>query len=136
MWKLAVSGTYLDAVNDTPDDPGAVRFNGKRLPNRPEWAAAARLTRRLLRGSVYVEVQYSGDNYGDASEKIFFDARTVWNAGVKYALSPSASLFLGVDDIFDQAKDWKLRAVENGPTRMLWYPTEGRYFYVTLEWNF
>ncbi|MDR2175508.1 MAG: TonB-dependent receptor [Synergistaceae bacterium] len=135
-WKLAVSGTYLGAVNDTPDDSGAVRFEGKRLPNRPEWTGTARLTRTFSRGSAYAEVQYSGANYGDSSEKIFFDARTLWNAGIKYALSPSASLFVGVDDIFDQADDWKLRAAENGPARMLWHPTEGRYFYVTLEWKF
>jgi outer membrane cobalamin receptor len=135
-WKLTASGTWLDAVNDTPDDSGAVRFEGKRLPNRPEWAGTARLTRTFLKGSVYAEVQYSGANYGDSSEKIFFDSRTVWNAGIKYALSPAATLFFGVDDIFDQAEDWKLRAVENGPARMLWYPTEGRYFYVTLEWKF
>jgi vitamin B12 transporter len=135
-WSLDMSGTYLDAVNDTPDDSGAVRFEGKRLPNRPEWAGSARLTRSFDRGSAYVEIQYTGENYGDSSEKTFFDARTVWNAGIKYSFSPRARLFIGVDDIFDTAKDWKLRPVENGPTRILWYPTEGRYFYATFEYLF
>ena len=60
----------------------------------------------------------------------------MWNVGVKYALSPTMRLSVGVDDIFDQADGWKLKAVGNGPTRMLWYPTEGRTFYLTLEWQF
>ena len=55
---------------------------------------------------------------------------------MKYSLSPRARLVVGVDDIFDSAGDWKLRPVQNGPTRMLWYPTEGRYFYATLEYIF
>lgn len=135
-WDLMMTGTYLDAVNETPDDSGAVRFEGKRLPNRPKWAASARLTRALPRGSAYAEVVYAGDNYGDSSEKIFFDARTLWNVGVKYAVGRNAKLFVGVDDLFDQADEWKLRPVGNGPTRMLWYPTEGRYFYATLEYTF
>lgn len=135
-WHLSVSGTWLDAMNDTPDDPGAVRHEGKRLPNRPELAATARLTRSFEKGSAYVEAQYTGDNYGDSSNKVSFGSRTVWNAGIKYALSPTMRLSVGVDDIFDQADGWKLRAVRNGPTRMLWYPTEGRTFYLTLEWQF
>ena len=135
-WKLMLTGTWLDAVNDTPDDSGAVRYDGKSLPNRPEWSGTARLTRAIPNGSVYVELQYVGENYGDSSEKIFFDSRTLWNFGVKYAIGKNATLSIGVDDIFNQAEDWKLRAVGNGPTRMLWYPTEGRYFYATLEYRF
>jgi outer membrane cobalamin receptor len=136
MWDLSMSGTWMDAVNDTPDDTGAVRFEGKKLPNRPEWAGTARLTRNFNWGSAYAEAQHTGENYGDSSEKTFFDARTVWNAGVKWSVSPHTKLFVGVDDIFDTADEWKLRPAGNGPTRMLWYPTEGRYFYATLEYSF
>jgi outer membrane receptor protein involved in Fe transport len=133
-WDLALSGTWMNGKNATPDDPGAVRYYGKTLPNRPEWSGTARLTRKYGKGSAFVEYQHVGKNYADSSEKVLFDARDVFNIGVKYALSPATQLILGVDDVFDQAGEWRMRPDgQNGPTRMLWYPVEGRAFYVTLN---
>ena len=134
LWKLALSGTWMRGTNETPNDSGSVRYYGKTLPNRPEWSGKARLTRKFARGQVFAELQYIGENYADSSEKVLFDARTVCGVGVKYKLSPVSTIIAGVDDIFDQADDWRMRPDGlNGPVRMLWYPVEGRTFYVTFE---
>jgi outer membrane cobalamin receptor len=142
-WNLSLSGTWMKGENRTPDDEGSVRFYGKTLPNRPEWSASTRLTRKLLdaygrnRGGVFAEYRYTGENYADSSEKVLFDARNVWNVGVKYDLSETMRLTLGVDDVFDSADGWRMRPDGlNGPVRMLWYPVEGRTFYATLSVEF
>jgi outer membrane receptor for ferrienterochelin and colicin len=65
---------------------------------------------------------------------VLFDARNVWNIGVKYDLSDTTKLTLGVDDLFNDADGWRMRPDGlNGPTRMLWYPVEGRSYYLTLD---
>lgn len=125
VWKIEASASYLNAKGD----------QNARLPNSPEWRGTARLTRNVDKGIVYLEAQYTGGNYGDAGNTIYYDSRTVLNAGFKYAISPSVKLYLGVDDLFDQANEWRLRAVGTGPTRMLWYPVEGRRFYATIEFK-
>jgi outer membrane cobalamin receptor len=136
-WDLTLSGTWIDGKNMTPDDPGAVRYYGKTLPNRPEWSGAIRLTRKYRKGSAFVEYQHVGENYADSSEKVLFDARDVFNIGVKYDLNPTTHIILGVDDVFNQADEWRMRPDgQNGPTRMLWYPVEGRTFYLTLNMEF
>jgi outer membrane receptor protein involved in Fe transport len=137
-WNLSLSGTWMDAVNRTPGDSGGVRFSGKRLPNRPEWSGGARLTRKFGRGSAFVEYQYIGENYVDSSEKMLFDARDVVNLGIKYDLSDTTQLTVGVDDVFNAADDWRMRPEDgvNGPTRMLWYPVEGRTYYMTVNMRF
>ncbi|MDR2780608.1 MAG: hypothetical protein LBB28_05740 [Synergistaceae bacterium] len=45
---------------------------------------------------------------------------------------------MGVDDVFDKAGTWRMHPASglNGPTRMLWYPIEGRSFYATLDMEF
>jgi outer membrane cobalamin receptor len=133
-WSLALSGTWMEGKNMTPYDSGSVRFYGKTLPNRPEWSGTARLTRKFRKGSAFAEYQYTGENYADSSEKVLFDARNVFNVGLKYSLSPTSQLILGVDDLFNEADGWRMRPDgQNGPTRMLWYPIEGRSFYMTLN---
>ena len=127
----------MEGVNKTPDDPGSVRVNGMPLPNRPEWSTPARLTRKFGKGSAFLEYQYMGDNYVDPSEKILFNARNVWNLGIKYFLSPTTQLIAGVDDIFDDADGWRMRPDGlNGPTRILLYPVEWRSYYLTLLMKF
>jgi outer membrane cobalamin receptor len=134
-WGAAFSATWMDGVNKTPDDPGAPRHNGMTLPNRPEWSGSARVSRKFSKGSVFVEYQYVGENYSDTAENIVFDARNVFNVGLKYDLSPSAHLTVGIDDVFNDADEWRMRPEGglNGPTRMLWYPIEGRSYYLTLD---
>jgi outer membrane cobalamin receptor len=133
-WNLSLSATWMDGVNKTPDDAGSVRYNGMKLPNRPDWSGTARLTRKFNRGSIFAEYQYVGENYADTSEKVLFDARNVLNLGVKYDLSSSSHLIAGVNDVFNNADGWRMRPDGyNGPTRMLWYPVEGRSYYLTLN---
>ncbi|MDR1977592.1 MAG: TonB-dependent receptor [Synergistaceae bacterium] len=134
-WNISLSGTWMDGINRTPDIPGSVRYDGMKLPNRPEWSGTARLTRKFGRGSAFVEYQYVGKNYIDSSEKYLFDARNVFNVGVKYDVSPTARLTVGVNDVFGDADDWRMRPDPrfNGPTQVLWYPVEGRSYYLTLD---
>jgi hypothetical protein len=56
-----------------------------------------------------------------------FDERKVFNAGVKYDISPTTQLIAGVNDILNGM---------NGPTRILWFPDEGRSYYITLNMEF
>ncbi len=136
-WALTLSGTWMEGKNETPDVAGGVRQYGKTLPNRPEWSGAARLTRKFERASAFVEYQYVGENYADSSERVLFDARDIWNVGVKYRLSPTAQLIAGVDDVFDEADEARMRPDgSGGPTRMLWHPVEGRSYYLTLMMEF
>ena len=135
-WNLSIYGTWMEGINKTPDE-GSVRYNGMALPNRPKWSGGARLTRKFDRGSAFAEYRYIGENYVDSSEKILFDARNVFNIGLKYDLSPNMRLSIGVDDIFNAADSWKMYPDgSNGPTRMLWYPVEGRTYYMTLNVEF
>ena len=134
-WGFSISGTWMDGINKTPDIEGSVRSGGMRLPNRPELSAAARLTRKFRRGSAFVEYRYVGENYIDSSEKYLFDARNVFNIGLKYDLSSTARLTVGIDDVLNDADDWRMRPDPryNGPTQVLWYPVEGRSLYMTLD---
>jgi outer membrane cobalamin receptor len=130
-WNVALSATWMDAFSNVSGSRGA------RLPNRPEWSGFARMTRKFTRGSAFIEYQYTGENYADSSETVLFDERKVFNAGVKYDLSPTTQLIAGVNDIFDNAGDWRMRPNGlNGPTRILWFPDEGRSYYLTLNVEF
>ena len=137
-WSLALSATWMDARNRTGGD----YREGSRLPNAPEWAAAARLTRALTdrkgtdRGSAFVEAQFTGDNYFDQDGLVLYDDLFLLNAGVKWKFCGNAELALGVNDILDNGPDVKLRAARNGPERMSWYPLAGRSLYVMLRWTF
>ena len=137
-WGFSFSATWMDAVNKTPDDPNSFRFDGKKLPNRPDWSAAARLTRKFNKGYAFAEYQYIGENYADASEKVVFDPRHVFNFGVAYDLSATTRITAGVNDIFDSAYDWQMNPDKGteGPSRMLWHPVEGRSYYLTLNMKF
>jgi outer membrane cobalamin receptor len=133
-WGLALSGTWMDGVNKTPNIAGSVRGEGKKLPNRPEWSGALRLTRKFDKGSVFAEFQYVEENYADSNEYVLFDARNLFNVGFKYDLSPTTRLTIGVNDVFNDADQWRMRPNGmNGSTRMLWYPIEGRSYYLTFD---
>jgi vitamin B12 transporter len=136
-WNLGVSATWMEAINQTPE-PGSSRSAGMWLPNRPRWAGAARLTRKFRKGTAFAEYRYAGANFADRSENVLYAARGTVNIGARYRLSPAAHLSVGVDDLFDEADDWMMHPAYglNGPTRMLWYPIEGRSLYLTLDMEF
>jgi outer membrane receptor protein involved in Fe transport len=141
-WSAAFSGTWLDGENKT-DDEGSTRYYGMTLPNRPNRSYSARLTRGFGvsggggSGSVFLEYQYVGENYVDRSEKVLFDARNVWNAGIKYNFSETSEMIIGVNDIFNDSDDWRMYPdTLNGPTRTLYYPVEGRTYYMTFNTSF
>jgi outer membrane receptor for ferrienterochelin and colicin len=128
----------MDARNKTE---GSFRRD-KRLPNAPEWAWTARVTRRFLdtdgaaKATVFIEGQFTGDNYFDQSETILYDDIFLLNAGVKWNIKKNLDVTLGVYDALDNESGVKLRAVKNGPERMSWYPLQGRSFYMTVVWSF
>jgi outer membrane receptor protein involved in Fe transport len=133
-WGLSFSGTWMRAINKTPDDPGAMRYNGMALPNRPKWSASARLTRKFRGWAAFAEYEHIGKNFADASEKVLYDAISRFNFGVKLELSRTARLTLGINDAFDGAGGLRMRPNGlNGPVNMLWYPLEGRSCYLTLN---
>lgn len=132
-WDLSLSGAWLDGENLTPDAEGSVRQYGKTLPNRPEWTAAVRATRRFGDVSAFAEYRYIGSNFADTSENVQFGSRNVWNIGAKIPISKRAELSLGVFDLTDSADDLRMRPNGMaGPVRMLWHPLEGRSYWLTL----
>jgi outer membrane cobalamin receptor len=136
QWGLSLSATWMEGINKSPDS-GAIRYNGMALPNRPKLSGTARMTRKFEWGSAFAEYQYIGSNYADMAEKQLFDERNLVNLGVKYNFNPTTRLTLGVNDLFNEAEGWTLQPDGyNGPTRMLWYPIEGRSYYMTLDMEF
>jgi outer membrane cobalamin receptor len=136
-WGFALSATWMDGKNRSPQQ-GSYRYDGKTLPNRPELSGMARLTRKFKRASVFAEYQYVGENYADTNETVMFSDRGVVNVGLKYDLGPSTRLVLGVDDVFNEADFWRMKPDDSfeGATRVLWYPIEGRTYYMTLDMRF
>ncbi|MDR1915323.1 MAG: TonB-dependent receptor [Synergistaceae bacterium] len=136
-WNLSLSATWMEGINKSPAE-GSSRFYGNALPNRPEWSGTARLTRKFERASAFIEYQYVGENYADREETVLFNARNLFNIGVKYDLSPTSQLAFGVDDVFNDADGWRMHPSGglDGPTRVLWYPIEGRTYYMTLNMRF
>ncbi len=138
FWSLSFTGTWMRAENETPDS----YRDGKRLPNSPEWAAGARLTRRFPdaagqdRVSAFVEGRFTGDSYFDQAEQVRYDDLFLLNAGVKWAVREDLNLALGVTDALDNGPDVKISAAGPGPDRTAWYPLAGRSFYATLSWSF
>jgi outer membrane cobalamin receptor len=139
LWELALSATWMRAENRTPDNYRA----GRRLPNAPEWAGTARLTRRFqdgkgeyVRAEAFVEGQFTGDNYFDQNEQVRYDDLFLLNAGIKWNVREDLDMTFGVYDALDNGPGVKLRAAANGPDRMSWYPLPGRGFYMTLNWRF
>jgi outer membrane receptor for ferrienterochelin and colicin len=96
------------------------------------------VTRKFSKGSAFAEYRHTGANFADRSESVLFDSRGVVNIGAKYDLSPTTHLTVGIDDLFDEADSWRMHPDKglNGPTRILWYPAEGRSFYATLDMEF
>jgi outer membrane cobalamin receptor len=136
-WGLALSATWMEGKNRSPQE-GSYRFDGKALPNRPEFSGMARLTRKFKKASAFAEYQYVGENYADTRETVMFGDRGVINVGLKYDLSPTSRLVLGVDDILNEADFWRMKPDDRyeGATRVLWYPIEGRTYYMTLDMRF
>jgi outer membrane cobalamin receptor len=141
-WGIALSGTWMESEARTPD-PESTRHYGAPLPHRPELSWAARVTHRITRGgdeagSVFVEYRHTDENYSNYSANYLFGPRDVWNLGFKWKLSDTTHLTVGVDDLLNDADEWRMYPAPgfNGPTRVLWYPVEGRSFYATLDMKF
>ena len=96
------------------------------------------MTRSFDRGSAFVEYRYIGKNYVDTLETVLFDARNTFNIGLNYNLSPTARLTIGVDDVFNDANNWRMRPAGGitGAGSMLPHPVEGRTFYMSLNMVF
>lgn len=135
LWKLAFSGTWMRAKNETPDN----FREGRRLPNAPEWTWSVRLTRRFpdRKGNVrlwaFVEGQFTGDNYFDQAGTVRYDDLFLLNMGMKWRIQEDMELAFGVRDVLDNGPDVKLKAVGGGLDRMSWYPLPGRSFYASLS---
>lgn len=137
-WKFSFSGTWMRAENQTADD----YRNGKRLPNAPEWAYTARVTRFFFdregreRFNAFLEGQYTGDNYFDQAEQVRYDDLFLLNLGLNWQINENGRFSFGVRDLLDEGPETQLVTTANGPERTPWYPIQGRTFYVTLRWTF
>lgn len=131
-WQLFGSGTWMRAEDRTP---GSYRTDAP-LPNRPEWEGLLRLSRNWNeRLSSFVELQYTGENYYDLAGNVKIEDLLLANFGLGYDFPSGAKLTFGVDDIFDEGPNIGL-ASSSGPSRMAWYPLQGRTFYTNLSWTF
>lgn len=133
LWKFFLSATYMKTENKSESFR-----NGSELPNRPEFEGLFRVDREIRRDrlSAFAELYYCGRNYFDTAENVEMDSFFTAGLGITYKFDDAVSLTVGVDDLFDDTKDIMLRATSAGPTRMLWFPQQGRTFYATLRWIF
>lgn len=130
-WNLFGSATWMDAYDRTD---GSYRQNSP-LPNRPEWAAVLRMSKKWNPNfSNFAEVQYIGENYYDLSGSVMMDDLTLVSLGASYRFDNGVRLSVGVDDLFDESPDARLTA--GGMSRMLWFPLQGRRFYANVSWVF
>ena len=130
-WALYLAATWMDPKNETPG-----YMDGDPLANRPEWEGLLRATRKWERSSAFAELRYVGRNYYDMQGEVGWTDLLTAGLGVRWQPKENLKLVLGVDDLFDKGPDLKLFAVGTGPERMLWYPLQGRTFYVSLIWTF
>ena len=131
-WSLVLSYTRMDGENRS----SGYRY-GNPLPNRPEHALYARLSRsfspELL---VFGEVLHSGENYFDDAGSILYGDCTQWNLGLKWRFREDCTLALGVRDLFDTTSEISFQPIGYGPERLTWYPLPGRTWYLSLGWSF
>ncbi|NLL36570.1 MAG: TonB-dependent receptor [Fretibacterium sp.] len=130
-WALYLAATWMDPKNKTPG-----YMDGDPLANRPEWEGTLRATRRWEKFSAFAELHYVGKNYYDMQGKVGWTDLLTTGLGIRWQPRENLKLVLGVDDVFDAGPDLKLFAVGSGPERTLWYPIQGRTFYMSLIWNF
>ncbi|MDI9369994.1 MAG: TonB-dependent receptor [Synergistaceae bacterium] len=133
-WEVFTSFTWMDAVNETPGD----YRHGMRLPNRPELEGLLRVARSIAggRGSLFTELHYTGDMYFDSAETVRSGNLLTVGAGGKYDLSDSLRVSAGVDDLFNRGPEVLREGGGTGPDRTMYYPFQGRSFYLTLDWFF
>lgn len=133
-WDMYVNATWMDPKNKTEG-----YLYDTTLPNRPKWEGTVRISRKILkedRATLFGEVHHTGENYYDMLDEIGWDNLTTVNGGIKYDLNNDLKIVAGVNDIFNKAPDVQLFATQAGPSRMLWYPMQGRTIYATVIWSF
>ena len=132
-WSVFAGGTWMEAEDRTPDS----YRTGSPLPNRPEWEALLRVSKRWNRRfSSFAEIQYTGENHYDLAGNVKMDDLTLVNAGLRYGFDNGVELAVGVHDIFDEGPDIGYVPIGDGASRMSWYPLQGRTFYTNLSWTF
>lgn len=137
-WELFVSATWLHAMNVTDGAIYAFR-EGYRLPHKPEYEGTVRLSKSLYdkRLTLFAECNFTGPNFFDSIELVEMDGYATANLGFHYRINDSWKISAGVDDIFNKSPEVKRRPVHGvGPVSMLWFPLQGRTYYITLIWTF
>lgn len=133
-WDAMLSATWMDAKNTTDD-----YRKDCELPNRPKWEGYLRVSRRFLKDDaavVFAELRYTGENYYDSVGTIRMDNLFTVGCGFRWKFRKNMNIVAGVDDLFDKSPDVNMYAVNNGPSRTMWYPLQGRTWYATLTWEF
>ena len=133
-WNLRMAATWMSAKNTTDD-----YRKDRQLPNRPKWEGFLRLTRKLFKddaASAFVELNYIGENYYDTIGTIKMDDILTVGLGFRYSFTKTSRITVGVKDLFDRSPETQMYAVNNGPSRTMWYPLQGRTFYATMTWDF
>ncbi len=131
-WNLALSYTWMDGENRS----SGYRY-GNPLPNRPEHALYARLSRNLSSSLLaFGEAIHTGENYFDDAGSILYGDLTQYNLGLKWQFQEDCILGMGVRDLFDKTSEICFQPVGYGPERLTWYPLPGRTWYLSLTWSF
>lgn len=137
-WELFVAATWLHAMDVT--DGGAFSYrNGYRLPHKPEYEGTVRLSKTLNdeKLTLFAECNFTGANFFDKIETVEMDGYVTANLGFHYRINDSWKISAGVDDVFDKSSEVKRRPVHGvGPESLLWFPLQGRTYYLTVTWTF
>jgi vitamin B12 transporter len=154
-WDLNLSGTWMWerqawARNPTPVSAaqGADYYMEQFYTYTPEWEGALRLTYRPgAKIAIFSELKYEGEmfcwadqNEGDGIRVL--EALTTVGLGAKYQFRKDFQAVAGVNDLFDQGPDRRVRAKFTGDTGTSYvyflsdYLLQGRTYYLTLQYKY
>lgn len=111
--------TYLDAKDDQ---------SGKYLTERPQHQIKSSLEWHLNDFTLVALAQWQSDEYADSDNRRRSEGYALFDAKFTYALMEHATLYGGIDNLFDLRRD------EEDPYDLR--PKEGRFVYAGLNINF
>lgn len=141
-WDLQLAATYT-YTNLTKNYPNPTKIN-RPFNNIPEWEYNTRLTYRFPgdRLAVFAEYHYTDKlpiNVTDTGTGTWQDELSTLDLGLKYNIRKDLKLITGVNDVFNKSPEVYMRSYSSDGSvsvpSNIWYPLQGRTYYVTLQYT-
>lgn len=154
-WDMNLAATYTHAnaqrKYNNPTGTGDIYYD-KPMTYLPEWEGSMRLTYRPdQKTSVFTELKYMDKMFVNEGFQYKQTSLSTVGLGVKHKLTNDLQVMMGVNDLFNKGPE--LRLVETGldhngnplpnnsPSTITYplntdYPTQGRTYYVTMQYKY